>query len=282
MREATIAFPYKEEPVIDLEKLILEKTRYVSRFNEMVKEQDKYAISASMCADEPLEIYLKIVFGQKEPTGVSDATLGTLVHVGLEEILKQAPEDVTYWATERAMAIELDDDWVLTGTADLIWKEPDGGWHILDWKTTKQYAFKKIKEEQHLHRYALQLAALKTLLKDTTGTEEDIHCHLGLFLKDANAFKGEKAFEIYSPMTKTVDAIKNYILDKVKLVQEHIESGTVPPECSDLWFRKINGQSVPSRCKLYCGVSQFCPYYQARLQAPGSVAANAAVDLSNW
>jgi len=47
-------------------------------------------------------------------------------------------------------------------------------------------------------------------------------------------------------------------------LQTYIESGQIPPQCSDVWIRNVKGKSVRTRCEFYCshGKAGLCPHYQ--------------------
>ena len=70
----------------DLKKLIVDGTQYESGY---VNEDDDYVISASMVGKDPLQNYLSIIHGKTAENEVTDATLGTVFHRGMEELVKE-------------------------------------------------------------------------------------------------------------------------------------------------------------------------------------------------
>jgi len=246
----------------EVRDIILEETQYKSKYTE---ETNKMVISASMVADEPLEIFLKLIYGVQPATDIDESTFGSIMHKGMESIIesyieKTKPKEVIY--LEYPLVHDIDDDWILTGTADMVVYEDDLNAHIYDWKVTKNYTTKMIEKEGKMHRYAIQLAALRYLLYENNKKVVDIYTHLGFFLKDSNKLMKVPSYKEAKVETMGTGDFTKYLKSKLSIVMEHIKNATTPPQGEDLWWRKIKGNNIPTRCELYCGYRDVCPYYK--------------------
>jgi hypothetical protein len=118
-----------------------------------------------------------------------------------------------------------------------------------------------IKKDLLNHPYTKQLQVLDYLL--ATGTK--IELFLDIFTKDAKAIENEKSYEqVEVPRANKNDLVAE-ILTQTDELQKYIESGEIPPQCEDVWVRKLkNGTTIPTKCALYCshGKAGVCPYYQ--------------------
>ncbi len=270
--------------IYNLEKDILEATKYTSGY---VNREDKYVISASMIGKEPLQNYLSILHGKIEADRVNDATLGSVFHKGMEEIMgAKVGEDEQIYAVEHSMHVELSNGWILSGTADLITEPTRGNFEIRDYKLTKDYAHKMFMKEKFNHDYTKQLQVLEALFRRGTARPVLINGPITLvcdyFIKDAKAINYEKSHrpeQVPNVVgTKDVNASDVTLAEAVKItdsLQSYIESGEVPPECKDNWTRNIKGVTIPTKCELYCSHKNHCPYYN-----PGT--RNSVNLLANW
>jgi len=265
----------------DLKAMILDNTQYVSGF---VNKEDDYVISASMVANDPLQNYLAIVHGKPTETDINDATLGTIFHRGMEQIVLDEIESKQESGTpseivgaEVAMHTKLANGWVLSGTADLITASIDDFIEIHDYKLTKNYTRKMMDKEIHTHAYTKQLQVLDALVHDNMGTigvnaiNGDITLIADFFLKDSKAINHEPT---HSPLqapnkigTEDMSATEVLFGEVIAItdsLQSYIESGQVPPACADTWPRSVKGKVVHTRCELYCshGKAGNCPHYQ--------------------
>jgi len=260
--------------IYDLEKDILKATAYKSGY---VNEEDKYVISASMVAKEPLQNYLSIVYGKVEADSFNDATLGSVFHRGMEIIMHEKrrtdDEPGIVWGIEHSMDVELSNGWVLSGTADLILQPIPGHFEIRDYKTTKAYAHTMFKKDVHNHDYTKQLQVLEALFREGNSRPAiigSVTLVCDYFIKDAKALEFEKSHrpEVVPNRMGTEDVnASNVLLGEIveitNKLQEHIEGATLPLKCKDTWPRKVKGHTIHIRCQLYCSHNKVCPYYDA-------------------
>jgi len=262
----------------DLEKDILEATAYKSGY---VNEEDKYVISASMVAKEPIQNYLSILHGKIEADKVNDATLGSVFHKGMEEImLNKQLKDIgekdssVIWGIEHSMHTELSNGWILSGTADLVVETIPGHFEIRDYKLTKSYAHKMFLKEKYGHEYTKQLQVLEALFREGKKRPKIIEGQTTLvcdyFVKDSKAIEFEVSHRPEQVPNKEgiedVRASEVTLMEVVEItnsLQAYLESGEVPPECQDKWLRNVKGVTIPSKCVLYCSHNKVCPYYDA-------------------
>ena len=275
----------------DLKQMILQGTKYVSGY---VNKNDDYVISASMVANDPLQNYLSIIHGKPTETEINDATLGTIFHKGMEQIVAEAIEAdeplVEVIGSEVSMHTKLANDWILSGTADLITTSEMADVEVHDYKLTKNYTRKMMIKELHTHSYTKQLQVLEALLRDNMN-EVGIHTINGdvklvadFFLKDSKAINNEPTHNPLTAPNKAGTSDMNgteilfaEVIAITDSLQAYIESGQVPPQCSDTWPRSVKGKIVHTRCALYCshGKAGLCPYYKPSTQE--------TVDrLTNW
>ncbi len=263
----------------ELEKEILNATKYVSGY---INEDDKYVLSASMIGKEPLENYLSIIYGKEPETILSDATLGTILHKGMETIMQSRMKDnKNILCTEYSMYMNLPNGWVISGTADLITEPTVYNYEVHDYKFTKNYTVKMYDKESTTHAYSKQLDVLnllwsKGLLKEH-GQKTTVVSVLDFFLKDSKAINKEPILVQRKREAPDKEKLLEELTNITNELQEYIESGTVPPKCEDLWSRKVNGKLIPTKCALYCshGKAGNCPYYQ-----PSDIMA--VQSLANW
>jgi len=138
----------------NLGKLITDKTQYKSGYTPGIDE-DRYVISASMVANDMLQNYLTLVYGKVPEDHITDTTLGTVFHKGMESIILDSmisPDTPPMWS-ELSMHTVLSNDWVLSGTADLIIMPEPGIFEIRDYKLTKNYTLKMMKKNMAGHSY---------------------------------------------------------------------------------------------------------------------------------
>ena len=148
--------------MFNLKEEILEKTKYVSGY---LNQEDKYVISASMVAKEPLQNYLSIIHGNIENTEVDDTTLGSVFHLGLERLVTE-DANTSVIGVEQNYSHELPNGWIFSGTADLVTFDIEDITHrIRDYKLTKSYAVTQFKKDPVSHQYTTQLNSLEYLAK---------------------------------------------------------------------------------------------------------------------
>lgn len=256
-----------------VENIIRNGTRYVSGSKDYIPE-DALFISASQVGAEPLQIYLRIMYGSQEKDDITDATLGTILHHGMEKIVNEQAQALYEESgieidTEVPMHIQLPNRWYVTGTADLVVKNGNN-LEIHDYKFTKYYALKKFEEEKlswhqgaSPHQYTLQLNTLRYLAEKMALVDGEVSMHIDYFIRDANKLKSEPVHRMVEP--PKLNEIENILIEKTNEIQEYIVNAQVPPVCSDLWPRKMNGTFIPDvKCQFYCDMKHVCPYFKSK------------------
>ena len=279
-----------------IEKTILEATTYVSGY---VNKDDDYVISASMVGNDPLQNYLSIIHGKIGEEVIGDNTLGSVFHLGMKGIMQRKldlcianGETSNIIGIEKDMYVKLSNGWILSGTADLILNNR-GSVEIHDYKLSKSYAKKKLKEQLTTHNYAIQLRVLDALFRENQdgkvyGIEGDIRLSVDFFSKDAKAIEFEPTYEdVVIPSKKGIEFEPTYedvvipskrgtedmsatevvfgeVVEITNSLQAYIESGEIPPICKDRWPRNVKGKIIPIKCALYCshGKAGLCPHYK--------------------
>ena len=273
--------------MVNIKDIVLSGTEYVSGY---INTDDRYVISASMIGKEPLQNYLSILHGKVHNEEINDSTLGSVFHLGMEKIMidykVRANHDI--WGIEHSMHVLLQNGWIISGTADLITEEENNHYAIHDYKLSKTYAKTMMKKELATHDYTKQLQVLEFLFINNNKRPTLINGSTVLacefFVKDAKAINFESTHEtIIVPNKKgTVEHNASTEMEKeiIKITDElqtYLESGTVPPQCSDLWWRVNKGKRIPIKCMLYCshGSAGLCPYYDPKNQ-------QSIERLANW
>ena len=258
-----------------VKNMVLEATQYVSGY---VNKDDDYVISASMVGKEPLQNYLSIVHGKITDTDIGDNTLGSVFHKGMEQIAMEKVKSGTgknIIGIEKPLYYKLPNDWILSGTADLILLDENNNVEIHDYKLTKSYAHAMFLKEKFSHDYTKQLQVLDALIREGDYRPEEVNGQIELvvdyFVKDAKAINYEASFRPEPAPNKTgTDDMRAAEVTFAEVVaitdslQGYIEAGQVPPECKDKWPRNIKGTVIPTKCALYCshGKAGLCPYYK--------------------
>jgi len=277
-----------QETKFNLKREIIAGTQYVSGYENT---EDKYVISASMVGNDPLQNYLTIIHGKQVDVEISDATLGTIFHLGMEELMVRRVREANspVIGVEKSMHMELPNGWIMSGTADLVTKQDAATLNIHDYKLTKTYALKMLKSSLSSHNYSKQMRVLKTLLKNEVDNSvikkyKNINMKIEIFVKDSKAVN-------FEPVLTTVDvpnangaddaaASEVLIAEVVQItdsLQSYIEGGTIPPICEDRWPRKVKDKVIPTRCAFYCshGKAGLCPHYNPSTRQE-------ATRLANW
>ena len=258
--------------LINLEEEILKATEYKSGYKQ---KDNEYVISASMVGNELLQNYLSIVFGKQKQKQIKDPTLGTIFHRGMDALIQR---DNNYLEIQKEfpMYMKLENDWILSGTADLIVMQ-NFNYEIHDYKFAKSYTMKMFKKEINTHSYTKQLIALKFLLKEQV-LADPIELYCDFFLKDAKIIEGEKILHQIKVESNLVEStfIEN-LINHTNELQKYIEEGKVPPKCKDTWPRKLKGKFVQMKCQYYCsqGAAGNCPYYDPMNETT-------MIDFANW
>lgn len=262
--------------MFNLKQMVLDATTYVSGY---VNEDDRYVISASMLGNTPLQNYLSIVHGKITNADIDDSTLGSVFHAGMETISKEkqradilatGESDIKF--IEHSMDMELPNGWILSGTGDLVTSSEPHRFAIHDHKLSKFYASTMLKKEITTHGYTKQLRALDLLFRRTSGEQIDgnIDLFVQFFAKEAKAIDFEPShMEILIPSKTGTEEMSASeitiaeIVEQTNSLQAYIESGEIPEQCKDLWWRVSKGKRIPTKCVLYCshGKEGLCPHY---------------------
>jgi len=231
----------------EIEQKLLEKTQYKGN-----KEPMQKIISASDFGNELLQIYLRYKYGVQDRTEFGQDTVGSIMHIGIQELLKDEYE------VEKKLELKMDNEWTLAGSIDLINNK-----EIIDIKVTKQYTFDKVLKEQN-HKYIWQLSVYKYLVKKLLNKDLDIK--LLLILKDGGydfrKMQMKPSLVLLDIESKSDKEIEEKFYDITNKIEQYEQLGEYPPICSDLWWRKTKNQSIPIRCKVYCSFNKQCPYYK--------------------
>jgi len=234
----------------DIEKIILEATEYGGNKNEEAK-----ALSASQLSDDVLRLWLRYKYRVQPSEKIEMNTLGSLVHLGLEQIFK----DIDNFEVEHSIEKKMDNGWSLTGTMDLYDTKKN---IIYDWKMIKKYRVKKILEQGTNDPYVVQMNVYRYL----TGSNPEMY--IASFSSDAGVnFKDgsvESVFKLTEVPFIPDEEIEKLFYDQVELLQQYIEPYKTPPQCEDLWPRKIKGEVVKARCAYYCSFKDLCPRYHEK------------------
>lgn len=218
-------------------------------------ENEKH-ISASSFPNETLEIWFGI-HGYEREEKLSDATLGSLVHLGMERIFTEEnyKTDMRYIIEQRYASTI--DGMLVSGSPDLIDTKDK---IIYDYKTSKNYSKKMLAKEGKYHRYAIQLAIYKWLISPTLG--EDYTCKILWIMKDSSAPKGEPVFVEQEIEIMTMSEIQDYMSEKIKVLNAY-DKDNMPSKCKDLWTRNINKSLVNTKCHYYCSYKKVCPHFKS-------------------
>lgn len=223
---------------------------------------DKYPekhISASSFSKEPLEIWFGLQDIEIE-NKLSAATIGSLVHLGLEKVIKQTDEFKDGKLIVEQRIVKEHDGWTITGTPDLI--DYENG-ILYDYKTGKNYSKKMLEKEGKYHSYAIQLAIYKWLIG------EEFDAKILWLMKDSSAPKREPDILLQDVETMDFNEISAFITEKIKMIEAYGDN--MPDKCKDLWPRKINKVLVNTKCKFYCSYNKVCPHYRSNPVEASSV-----------
>ncbi len=220
------------------------------------------AFSGSMFGNTVLQNYLTIIDQRNSDEAmfkVGQNTIGSIFHAGMEFTqAKKSLEEVesNNVLTEHSTLRELPNGWTITGTIDRI---DFTKMTIHDYKLTKIYKGRMLKKDiaegKFEDGYVLQMNAYAWCLENIYSS------YLDMFYKDANPLNNEDAYEeIFIPL---MIGFEEYAVNITNTLEGHLDSGIIPVECDDLWWRKNKQkESIPTRCALYCGVKDICPYYK--------------------
>jgi hypothetical protein len=239
--------------------------KIVEKLCKYERKGDK-TISASQFGSEILQIYYSIVAKDNEVLfEIGQNDIGTLVHKGLDCGIKELDDENLQ--SEVELEYELTNGWKITGTCDLI-EETDHGAIIHDYKVTKKYTAKKLREaiakHDYTHQYILQLNAYRFMYEKKAKTTSTAMV-LDMFIKDADKLKSEPTYEEIEIPRIEDDVVLTKAYEITTTVESYINAGVVPDKCSDVWTRKLrNGTVVDMKCFAYCDYKNICKYYNNR------------------
>jgi hypothetical protein len=142
---------------------------------------------------------------------------------------------------------------------------------IHDYKLTKTYALKKIKTELSTHQYVKQINTAAWILRQTESKK--FRGFLEIFVKDAKKIAYEPSYEQVE--VEIDEFFEETLLSVTNELDSFLNNKIMPKKCEDVWFRKVKGTAIATRCKFYCDVSHVCPYVN---NSANSVAKN----LTGW
>lgn len=216
------------------------------------KEKKEKSISASSITKDILQLWFEQNDYEKEEK-LSDATLGSIVHLGMEKIFENTfnlKDDVTI---EKRFSKEII-GWEITGKPDIIIGDT-----IYDYKTGKNYSRKQFLKEGKNHPYSIQLSIYNWLIGGNKKAK------ILWMMKDSKAIDGEPVFIEDDVILMNDTEVETLLVDKI-LELEKYPSDVMPDECNDLWLRKVKGTVIKMKCKLYCGYKNVCPYFKETIK----------------
>ena len=240
-----------KEVQMAVKEIILQATRYE-------REPGELRFSASMFSSTDLQNYLTILHGAQDSLEIDQSVIGSVFHLGMETLMKERYPKSD--GIEQQISYDRPDGWSVTARMD--WFDTSTNvFSIHDWKLTKKYAGTMLKKDMN-HPYRRQVNVARHIMVKN-GSQHPMAMFIHMFYKDQDQLKGDLGYEAVN--VGEIRDIEQQIDAKIKSLNGFIESGTEPPECTneEKWFRKTKaGITIPSRCNLYCGAKDFCPYYK--------------------
>ena len=244
-------------------------TGALSYSGSMGKEK---VLSASGLSSDTLKLYLKYRYGAKEDEDeFKQSHFGTLVHESLAGIFK---DKNGYIAEKRIIIKDFYKGWSLSGEPDLVIEKTVNSQKvriIIDWKTYKLAKLNKIQDvnsEEH-EELAIQLGVYALLVSLKSRKNINLtECYVAIMVKDATRFgyTTSKDLVYVKVKHKNEEEIRSLFKEKVDEIERHIDFKTEPEECKFLgWSAPMRGAKKEKLiCKLFCGVSDSCPYYNTK------------------
>jgi hypothetical protein len=202
-----------------------------------------------------LPLYLKYKFGYDKVKKIEKSTVGTLMHMGLEQVFKSHQD----YIVEKKLSAELDNGWKLTGSIDVI--NPDDG-YLIDWKHIElDRILEDIKKNGKYAGYALQMGVFKALAQ--LEYNKPFKAYLGVFDPTQSYFAKdtpEDVFSLTEVKTFQPEEMLEIATEKTDKLNEYIDLNTEPPQCENLLWSRKHGKARPMKCKRYCNVSDNCGY----------------------
>ena len=254
-----------------LEKYILNAMKY-----KRATEPGTLNFSASMVSNDPWQNALNILHGSVEQNVIGINTVVSLMHSGLEHM--QFPPEAGTAHKEISMSGMdfhhplLKADWLISGTADLVIDIESNGKDVLifDYKMISAYQWeKKIAVGKESSSYLEQLLIQAKLYAALYNVPLDgrVRLYNAFFIRDAMFSKKQQVYH----EAKWFDGTFNEAVAKAdSVLLEHIakiepllyDADEGKGKCEDVWWRKMLGVSIPSKCLWYCGVKDSCNHYK--------------------
>jgi len=238
------------DPHKEFEESILNITQYSGS-----KEAGIKRISASYINSDPLVVYYRYKYGIIDSNRIGANTLGSLLHLGLENL------EIENVELEKSIEMEIENDWIISATIDYINFENKT---IRDFKVTKRYTYEKFNQDSD---YAWQLRMANYILMKNKIIDAPYKMYVSMFLKDPE--ENYKNKELSTLVYREVDPVPDKEIEaKIKALANEVDSyinGSKKEQCKDLWWRnkKVNGTNtkIPMRCEKYCDYKNNCEFY---------------------
>ena len=205
---------------------------------------------SEIAGDDTLQLALRRLHDIPIEEKVTQATLGSIFDIGLRNVVGDLNEKFgTHFYSGHRMEKELPNGITISGETDIL--DSENKW-IYDAKLSKIFAMQMCEKEKD-HHYRLQLNLYRWLLGD------NYRMFLLWGLKDQSDANPKHPNE--AMMLKEVEHIADDSLISIAVVKSNkvisIVNGNeqAPTKCKDTWRNDV-------RCKYYCDVCQFCPYYK--------------------
>ena len=237
-----------------IEKTLVEAAKYSGN-----QEPGKKQISASQLGDDDLQLYLKYMHGGKDSETFEANTFGSIYHLGAAEAFK----DVEDTEVESPLSYMLPNGWLVTGSMDLILHKFK---IIADHKTTTATTITNVIKDGKNAGYSLQMGAYKLLVAKNYG-HTDYEAVLPVVDKTFSYFKKANKYNqltFINVETYSLEDIEQMLIDKTNRLQDYIDLGQEPPECSNVFpYSPGKGQRMKRmRCIHYCDQAGNCTAYK--------------------
>ena len=213
------------------------------------KTTDLFSVS-EIAGGDILQLALRRLHDIPIEEKVTQATLGSIFDAGLRKIIDDLNEKLnTHFYSGYRMEKQLPNGITISGETDIL--DSENKW-IYDAKLSKIFAMQMCEKEKE-HQYKLQLNLYRWLLGD------NYRMFLLWGLKDQSDANPKHPNE--AMMLKEVEHIADDRLISIAVEKSNkvisIVNGNeqAPTKCKDTWRNDV-------RCKYYCDVCQFCPYYK--------------------
>ena len=246
---------------------ILNKTQYSGG-----NRTNKKIISASGLTDDLLILYYKYKYEPIENKNITQSTIGSLAHIGVEEAFKGLPNS---YPAER-LEMPLSNGWTLSGEYDVMLELNIDGKDILaiiDFKLIKNKKVKTLFDVENEDNYSMQCRAYKYLVQNAWDgyKGQEVRTYLACGVKDGTLFKNPviKDFEFIEIKNDLTDEVFDFLVrEKTSLLQEHIDVNKEPEMCEVLFFnyarglKSKNGKKIPlaEKCLSFCDYKNVCKH----------------------